>query len=215
MKFLSILVIALILAVWLFTAARQFFAALKERDWMGFMGVLAATFITIGALGFFGSALAAMGALNWLPKSFEWPVGFSKGVVSTMDHAFAVPHTPTGRIQIYDGDWKFVRGWNVDAGGGTFKLYVTDSNRIHVITARKQMHYAYDLEGRLISSERYSAKGESYSSFPQEGRGYSVPTPALLWVFSNPLYSWMAGAIGIALFVAKKKFREESLASPL
>ena len=48
--------------------------------------------------------------------------GFAKGVVSTEDHYFVVPHTPSGRVQIYDSNWKFLWGWNVEAGAGTFKL---------------------------------------------------------------------------------------------
>jgi hypothetical protein len=205
MKYTSILLVGLILAGWLFFSVHQFRTAIKEHCWKRLVGILAASFTAIGALGFMGSGLVALGAFNWLPTSFEWPIGYSDGVVSTEDHYYVVPHTPTGRIQIYTANWKFLRGWNVDAGGGTFKLYVTDKNHIHIITARMQMHYVYQLDGKLVSSETYSATGKNYSSFPRETEAYFVPTPALLWIFSSPLYSWLAAAIGLALFIAKDK----------
>ena len=34
--------------------------------------------------------------MNWLPTSFEWPVGYTGGVVSTAEGLHVVPHTPSG-----------------------------------------------------------------------------------------------------------------------
>ena len=74
--------------------------------------------LLIGVTGFLGAGFSSAGGLNWLPSSFEWPVGSVDGVVTTKDGLHVVPHTPSGRIQIYDSGWHFTRGWRVDAGGG-------------------------------------------------------------------------------------------------
>jgi hypothetical protein len=34
--------------------------------------------IVMGTMGWFGSSLSAVGGLNWLPRSWEWPVGTAK-----------------------------------------------------------------------------------------------------------------------------------------
>lgn len=205
MQYIFIIMCLLILAVWLFFGAREFCSAKKRTGKQRILTLLASTLITIGALGFFGSALSAMGGLNWLPHSFEWPVGRATGVVSTKDGYWVVPHTPTGRIQIYDSHWKFLRGWNVDASAGTFKLYITDTNQIHVVTARGQRLYVYDIHGELLSKAGYPATGTGYSAFPDEGATFVVPTPIWLWIFSSPIYSWAAAAAGIACLIARDK----------
>jgi len=195
----------MLLLAWLFGATQQILSARKERSWRRVVTVVAGTLMMIGALGFFGAALSAIGALNWLPSSFEWPAGYTKGVVSTADNYHLVPHTPSGRVQVYDRSWKFLRGWNVDAGAGTFKLYITDTNHIHVVTARGRMHYVYEISGKLLSSESYEETGANYSTFGSRGSSYAVPTPFWLYVFSSPFYSWLAAGAGIGLFVLRDK----------
>jgi len=210
MKYISIAICFFILVVWLFGAASEFWSAKRQSSWQRILGFLASTLIAIGALGFFGSALAAMGGLNWLSQSFEWPVGHATGVVSTKDGYRVVPHTASGRVQIYDSNWKFLRGWNVDAGAGTFKLFITDTNHIHVITARLNRHYVYDINGNLVSQESYPATGAGYSSFPSEGINCYVPTPIWLWVFTSPFYSWAVAMAGLGCFIAKDKITKRT-----
>ena len=206
MKYLSIAMIGLMLTLWIFFAVREFRAAIRKPGWLRVVRLFAATCIGVGGLGFFGTALVASSGVH---LSFEWPVGYATDVVSTKDNYFVVPHTPSGRVQVYDSKWKFVRGWSVEAGAGTFNLYITDTNHIHVVTARRQMHYVYDLGGEMLSSENYSSKGMNYSSFPKEGDSYLVPTPAWLWVFTSPFYSWLTGMIGIGLFVVIDKVKRK------
>ena len=113
-------------------------------------------------------------------------MGYASGVVSTKDHFFVVPHTPSGRVQVYDRNWKFVRGWHVDAGGGTFKLSASQADRVEAITARGQWHYVFDLSGKLLSKENYTPR--SYSSFSNEGGSHLVPTASLaVGVFQSTL----------------------------
>ena len=194
-----------LLAVWLFAAVCQIREAMRLKSWHRLVTLVAATLLAIGAIGFFGSGLVAEGGSKWLPNSFEWPAGYCNGVVMTRDHYYIVPLAPVSRVQVYDRNWKFIRGWNVDAAGGMFKLFVTDTNHIHVVTARRMMHYEFDLKGELLSSTTYPDTGTGYSSFPSEGGSYVVPTPLLLWVFSSPFLSWLAAVMGIGLLIATDK----------
>ena len=108
-----------------------------------------------------------------------------------------------GRVQVYDSHWKFVRGWHVDAGGGTFILRVLQGGRVEVLTARGEWRYVFELSGNLLSKEHYLSA--AYSSFPKEGQSRFVPTAPWLWVFSNPIYSWLSAAAGIGLLIASGK----------
>ena len=182
------------------TAGRRFLMAVG--------GIL----LALGGFGFFGTALSAFGGLRWLPASFEWPVGSARGVVVTRDGMHVVPLTASGRIQVYDRDWRFLRGWYVDASGGVFVLRPADTNQIEVITARRQMRYVYSLDGSLLSQERYAPR--SYSDFPASGVSAAVPTRWWLRMFTNPAWSWAVGVTGGALlFLADRtKVRQNEAA---
>lgn len=153
--------------------------------------------LVVGGIGFFGSALSATGGLNWLPGSFEWPVGYISGVVTTPAGLHVVAHTPSGRVQVYDADWTFIIGWHVDAGAGTFKVLAPEQDRIEVITARGQWHYVFDMDGGLISKQTYEPK--TYNEFPDTGASMLVPTAPWLWIFSHPGYSWAVVALGFLI----------------
>lgn len=157
----------------------------------------------IGAVGLFGGALSTAGGLNWLPSSIEWPAGYVQGVVSTQNGLYIVPLTHCGRIQVYDADWKFVRGWSVDARGGTFKLRSAGPDRIEVFVVRGQWRYVFDEHGELISNGTYAP--ESYSSFDCAGQSVVVPTSAWLWVFTHPAISWSALFVGLVVIGAVGK----------
>jgi len=209
---LSILLILFIGGALLFVSVPQIFLdAKKAHGRRRVLLALGGLLLAVGLAGFFGSALSAVGGLNWLRPSFEWPVGFASGVITTKDRTHIVPHTPSGRIQVYDADWRFLRGWHVDAGGGKFKLIPSDPYTFEVITARGQHHYVFNLDGRLDSSGTYSPR--SYSEFPTPTEAYFVPTALWLWPFSNPFISWGVGASGMVLLIIQSKLSKKRRAS--
>lgn len=118
MKFLFIALVLLFGGVFIYGAVSAALSRDVEPGWRKWATIAASGFVVIGGLGFFGSALSAGGGLNWLPRSFEWPVGYTDGAVSTPTGMHIVPLTPSGRVQVYDANWTFVTGWFVDAGGG-------------------------------------------------------------------------------------------------
>lgn len=185
------------LLVWIVQAAR---IALSQRHyftWKAILNFVASGCLVIGATGFFGSALSATGGLKWLPESFEWPIGIASGVLTTPDGSVIVPHIPSGRIQIYNKDLSFRKGWFVDAGGGTFKILPSDGKDFYVITARGNHKYLYSINGCLLSHEIYQAGG--YSRIPRTGGSVLIPTPFCLMVFVHPFASWVVAAIGMLL----------------
>jgi hypothetical protein len=203
MHVLSLLLVVLIGGTFIVGAASIPFSSERGKGWRRWSTIAATCLLVVGAAGFFGSALSAVGGLNWLPSSFEWPVGFATGVVSTSDGVHVVPHTSSGRIQLYDGNWTFRTGWHVDAGAGEFKVRAPAEGRVEVITARGQWHYVFDVAGRLISKDTYRPK--SYSSFPDEGESVVVRTAPWLWIFASPGISWAAVAIGmLMLFIIQR-----------
>jgi YD repeat-containing protein len=211
MQFLSILLVVLIGGTFIVSAALIPFSSERGRGWRRCLTTTASCLLVVGAAGFFGSSLSAAGGLNWLPSSFEWPVGYASGVVSTPKGVHVVPHTSSGRIQVYGANWSFRTGWQVDAGGGTFKVLRPAGGLIDVITARGQWHYVFDTDGRLVSKQTYQPK--SYGSFPDEGESVVVPTPPWLWVFSSPGFSWAVLVTGMVILLSVRRVDKRKAAS--
>jgi hypothetical protein len=210
MRWLSCTMIMLVLAVWIFGALSTIYDSKKYPPIKAVLSILGGTFMFIGALGFFGTALAATGALNWLPLSFEWPIGHANGIATMPDGTHVVPHTPSNRIQIYDSNWRFLRGWFVDASAGTFKIKPLNQTKVQIITARGQMRYVYDLNGNLLSAETY--RPLSFSDFSGSHESAIVPTPFYLYGFTHPGIAWAIGVSGILLISASSKLQKPSKA---
>lgn len=192
------------LGVWVYFAAGPSFSSETPRGPARWLSVVASTLLIIGGIGFTVPFLASAGAFNWLPNSFEWPVWDADGVVTTTDGLHVVPHEGACRVQVYDSDWVFIRGWQIDTGGGTLKVIASGDNRIEVVTARGNRHYVFTTNGDLLSERTYEESEESYSSFPDEGMSVSVPTSGWLWAFAKPLHAWFVIAAGVlVMFLAQ------------
>ncbi len=204
LKYHTILILICLL-VWIVQAVR-IVCSQKKLTWKSGVNFLASGCIVVGAFGFFGSALSAAGALNWLPSSFEWPVGEAKGALKRADGFLVVPHIPSGRIQIYNGDLEFQRGWYVQASGGKFKLAPINHETFYVYTTRGNKTLVYDIYGSLLPSEKYE-KG-TQSRLTKARVNVEIPTPLYLKVFVHPLASWIVAAVGMLLLFSTGAFRK-------
>ncbi len=160
---------------------------------------------TAGFTSFFGIALSASGGLNWLPKGFEWPVGFASNVIRTSSGQYVVPMRSAGRIQVYDAQLRFVSGWAINTGGGVFKLLPEAQERYWAVTARGQKKYQFDSTGRLISEVDCSVQEAKQAFESTVGESLYIPTLWPLLVFAHPLLGWVTLAIGaVTLGVVEK-----------
>jgi|GEM_PF-6048753 len=207
MKNLTFVILVLIGGRFIGSAIFNLIRPGKNNKHKNLLEIIAYLLIVIGGVGFFGSALSATGDLNWLPPSFEWPIGHTDNAAKTQDGFYVVPHTSSGRIQIYDTYLKFLRGWNVDAHGGTYKISISEENLINVYTARGNWHFLFNLQGDMISKKKYGP--ESYSSFPDSDISLDIPTNIFLLVFSHPFISWFFAAIGIATLIILDKIKKK------
>jgi hypothetical protein len=194
--------LVLFAGVWLFLAARGISRDFKRLGRSKWLVAVTGLLCLIGFGGFFVEMLSGAGIFT-LPKSFEWPAGYASGVKTTSGGEYVVPLVPEGRVQIYDSNWHFVRGWNVDAMGGDFKVAPTPHRTVEVYTARGQHHYSFTETGDLLTSANLS---ESFWSLPNDGQTVVVPTSLFLWVFSGPAISWGVGVLGFIGLALVKKF---------
>jgi hypothetical protein len=205
MPTIAIIVILFIAGSFIVGAARAPFVSECGRGWWRGVVFLGSGLIIVAVTGFCGAGLVALGAIP-LPASFEWPVGRVGGVFTTSEGLHVVPHAPTGRIQVYDVNWRFLRGWQVDASGGVFDLAVPTPERVEVFTARGQRHCVFGIDGHLISDGSYQIGAPN--TIRGKGETVTVPTPLWAWVFCHPFLSWGAILMGALLLNWEHKNRQ-------
>ena len=126
--------------------------------------------VVIGGTGFLSVFFAGLGLLKWVPKTVEFPLAGLAGIdVSGEGYLFTASKIYS-RIQVYNQDGDFVRGWFLDdTGGGLLKIRINDKNEIIVVTARGNNIYIFDENGSLLQSSKYDDSGY-WNSFVQKGK---------------------------------------------
>jgi hypothetical protein len=206
MKLFFDIILVLFAAFWLTTAIRGAMHDLDKTKSAKWIFVVPFIVGLLGASAFFAQALSAEGIIK-LPKLYEWPAGYATNVITMPDGKHVVPIVPSGRVQVYNPDWKFVCGWNVDAHGGDFKIAGAAPETIEVFTARGQQHFTFNESGDLLSS---GSLADSYYSIPSSGRSLTVRTPLLLWPFSNPFVAVLVLTVGFGTLALVKKLTKKN-----
>lgn len=203
---LFILIVSAVIAAALF----RFADAVRTRgQWSAatlVRGITGAALLAYGMLGFLGAFLSATGRLPWNADDTPFPMGYVDGAVIDADGLIYCPSPPWGRIQLYDRDRRFIRGWFVNAFGGTFRIHVDPENHLQVATARGRMLYVFDRQGRLLSRASYEPR--SYSDFDGwRGSAIAIPTPVYLLPLTHPVFAWATALAGMLLLIAHRPAR--------
>jgi hypothetical protein len=147
-----------------------------------------------GGLGWFGSALSAWGGLNWLSPYFEWPVGTSDRVITLPGGEHVAPLIFSGRVQIYDRNLKFLRGWAVPSYGKPFKVRPAGSGRFDALYGTRADTYL--LDGTLV---RHAVEQREERTLPSYGQRMCIPTSPWLLMYTGPVTTWLVSTLGLAV----------------
>jgi hypothetical protein len=168
--------------------------------------------LIIGGLGFFfmiacstlgGREIVALPPKVQLPLAIDYEEDFwvdSKGNVFCFIPKYA-------RIQIYNKDGKYLKGWFVKK---KIRIYI-DNNDVFNAAARDDEHIVYDLEGNIIKKEiikgiydKYFLLGKQKTNIDRDGFKYSFttipfitkifkvsPTGERILLTKGPIYMWL------------------------
>jgi hypothetical protein len=173
------------------------------------MGIVGLLLLAYGIIAFFGAFLSATGGLPWSSENVAVPMWRVDGAVVDAEGMIYCPSTSWGRVQLYDRDRRFIRGWTVNAFGGAFRLHIDPDNHLQVATVRRRMLYVFDRQGRLLSSASYEP--QSSSAFDGwRGTTVTIPTPVYLLPFTHPFFAWATGLVGMVMLRSTTRARRRS-----
>jgi hypothetical protein len=211
---ISTLIPCLLLGAFLLGSVWNCVFLLREiRDWRRWIVLPSSFLVAFGALAFLGQGISAVGGLNWLPPSFEWPAGHVEGGLTTASGSHIVLLRGAGRIQVYDSRWGFVRGW---PAGTALKLRLLENGTVEAL-AKGEQGFVFDLNGKLISQRVYGVHEmvDRENSLPRREWTF-VPTPPWLYIFSSPFFSGLVARVGmLGWFVADYQPDQSSSAKKL
>ncbi|MHC4713418.1 MAG: NHL repeat-containing protein [Planctomycetota bacterium] len=199
---------------------------------------VAVILVLLGSAGWFGGFFAHSLEPDYVDRNTQLPLGWLEGVAVDNHGRIYCGLQFYSRIQVYDADGRFLRGWFLDAAGGVFRLRISKSGQLEVATVRNDMLYTYNADGELV--EKRTQAGHLYGEFGAESeylatgpdgaeyraKGFPWPrivkrdasgashtvvsVPIHLWFMMGPLPAWGFSAIGIVLLLGTdKRFTKE------
>ena len=171
----------------------QFCKRLNESIWL--LAITASIFLTFfcvllgffDAHGFFGIQRAI--SSRFITDNTRFPISDPQGfaVDSKGNIYLAISCYP--RVQVYNKEGDFQRGWFIDAGGGAFDLWIEEGDLLHVCTSRTDLHLIYNREGRLLESTSIKSFDQDVSLFKKAGGLDELNTFGDTYSISSPNWS--------------------------
>ena len=112
--------------------------------------------VLVGFTGFLSGFFSAFGLLSWIPGNIKFPLADVKGIDINRDGKLFVASGFYSRIQMYNPQGEFVRGWFLThIGGGAIKIRINDNNEVEVAGLRGDAVEVFDESGRLLKYKKY------------------------------------------------------------
>jgi hypothetical protein len=206
--------------------------------------IVAWLLLILGGIGWFGGIAIALSNNKIIANSAELPLGDLNGIAVDSSGRVYCGLGFYSRIQQYDSNGKFIKGWSIDADGGMFKIRVNAKDEIEVVTARTDAFFRYDATGTLLEEYRSEERSDKLLStfqsqnqvevadsivyvsrrlllFPAiikltaDGRRTTlITTPIHKWVFMGPFPAWLFWLIAILLLQWKDRQKKATEMRP-
>jgi len=101
------------------------------------------------ALSFYSGMLSPKSKSDFI----EMPLGNPCGIVVNEKGRIFIGSCFYSRIQVYEETGEFDKGWFVNAGGGDFRIRLSNDDLIEIAPLRRKCIWGYSAEGVLLRTE--------------------------------------------------------------
>jgi hypothetical protein len=200
------LMAVMIVLAWLFIIPISLFRQWQKTPRSRLLLIVSGVLTLVGGESFFAPSLLLSGVVQ-PSANFDWPAGFVSGVVQTPDNLWVVPEISPGRVQVYDSNWHFLRGWQVKSFGKKFRIACNSAGTIGVFTAQG----TFFTENGLQTADFFREEDVSDTSGSTSGtKSLLVPTRLWLMPLADPVAAWTLAAFGgLGLFFYNLRNRKD------
>lgn len=228
------LLVMLILVPWLCaSAAGMIVSCCVERSPYNVVILIGASLLFLTIALFTNGLLCVIGVNPWTTPSTEMPLGSVESIAVDDQGRIYLALGFYNRVQQYDPDGHFLRGWFIHAGKPGMSINIVD-NTIEVYARSLGVVYIYDAEGELLAQrdvdslptrlpglEAIDTQGNRYvmrwrSVYPSVKRfdptgkeSTIISIPWYVWCWMGPFPAIGYAAIGVPiLFWANRKTKQ-------
>lgn len=189
-----------VVLLWLTVSLGMSYTSIRDhRGFSRWAGAAAGLFVATGSLAWFLPVFVQISKGRMISTSTDWPVGYSTEYARTSTGMYAVPHESVGRVQVYDAQKQFLRGWNIDANGGAISVAVTPQDQIEVRTARTRNLLLFAIDGSLVASAPLDPSARLINSHAPLAW---FPTWIWEWPFASQGFAFCTLLLGLFILVA-------------
>ena len=157
-----------------------------------------------GAVAFSTPAFIGSVKPNRIGARTEMPVGWVEDAFVDRYGTIYCASAAWYRVQLYDHEKRFIRGWFVNASG-SLMIRVDAEGHVRVLAPRPELEFVFDDHGRQLWSESYSPRKRREYDVAEET--VMIPTAWYLLPFAHPPLGWVMSFVGMAVLAAMSKRR--------
>ena len=158
-----------------------------------------------GALAFGVPAFIGAVQPTGIGARTELPMGWVENAFVDRDGTIYCASTPWSRVQVYNRDKRFLRGWFVDASGALMIRLDADGH-VRVLAARNPgREFVFDTQGQRLWTESYAVRKLHDCEIAEDF--VTIPTSWYLLPFAHPELGWLVCFLGMAMIIVTSKRR--------
>ena len=148
--------------------------------------------IGVGLLGF-GSQVSKVMMQSTrrflFSEKVQFPLTNLKGItIDSIGHIYLAIQA-YGRIQIYNSEGNFIKGWFVDTEGGGLGIWIEDDDLLHVCTRVTGIHDIFDPNGQLLERRDITSPDENVRLFEKAAGLKEQDTFGNTYIIKSPKWS--------------------------
>lgn len=162
------------------------------------------SFILIMIYGAVGMILLT-GLGRHLPEAWEWPVGKNSSVIAFDSGAKVVLLRDMGRVQVYDREGRYVRGWTAENSSGhtSLSLYKNKAGsgaeeETFLVGRGLSPKYTYDLQGAALGEREWDYDSMGFPDHQAADFPEIFPVPWYKWFIASQLNSLICLLLGLS-----------------
>jgi len=147
--------------------------------------------IVVASLWWFGSTslLSESTRSRFFPPKVQFPLGNLNGVAVDKKGDIYLGVRGYSRIQRYNSEGVFLKGWFINTGGGLFDIWIDDKNNLNVRVVRPDDHLIFNADGQLLKTTKIVSPEEDEYLAQQASGLRAKDAFGNIYAIENPKWS--------------------------
>ena len=147
--------------------------------------------IVVASLWWFESTslLSESTRSRFFPPKVQFPLGNLNGIAIDKKGDIYLGIRGYSRIQRYNSEGVFLKGWFINAGGGLFDIWIDDKNDLNIRVTKPDDHLIFNADGQLLKTTKIVSPEEDEYLSQQASGLRAKDSLGNIYAIENPKWS--------------------------